>query len=587
MFVPPTNPSTATSKGRKSAPVTSTSRQGPNNGVPPVPQQQLSYPTSGQSTTNPTISARNPGTISGGQLTSTPSITPPTANGPLVPPSVTTSLVAEASISPFVVDAGHILAARDIQSSPSPGQRRVLRPLFHVTSSDVVISVIECEVVSGLLAFGLSTGEVYVCRVPTNDSVNDNFEDRWVLQERPILVGRMPSEVSQLAWAAPRGGGGIRPMLHLVCCCSGQCLKVFSNCAGDRLRHRTNTSSSSDQARQSASGWTEEVVEIQDCVAVAWSCGGSGQCSATPGGHISSFTSSSALVQHELALICACTKQRIVVCQRRDDGYGVWAEAHAFSASSTVTAPPTGEGAVATNRRSAASAVVSAVSAGREISSVAVGDCGQGSAVAVGDQEGWLRLYAVMTTTPQPPSSGSATLASLLFQLHHGSLPNQSKTNSVAAVGIVGGIRDVAWGAAQGRSFTPLAYVLGAELVVLLVANSLGALLDPTTPVGTLVGVRHIHLLDEVLKVTWNPSGTRFTTSHSDGTVRVYTVTSNLRDVRHRSNSTAAQQPADDGDTPLTGGCSARLVEKYVVGVGEVGRSVAPYSVDPLERGYL
>jgi hypothetical protein len=517
--------------------------------------------------------------------------------------------------STFVVDAAMMVENRGADGNGTrlgapqcTKPRRLLTPLFHVTECDATITAIECGPPnSGVMAFALSTGDVYVCRAPSGEGGIARGSGRSV-DWAPVHIGAMPTAVTQLAWASPCITSTYRCVLHLVCCCPGRGVKVFTNDSTAAVAGGNSAQGApSDAAKQ---GWSEETVEVDDCVAVAWSSS-SPVTSSGPG-------QNPLTLQHELSLVCVSGKQRIVCCQRRDEGYGVWVEAYAYSgtggahAAASQWVPSADAGTVAgTSAPKAGQQAPKRSTPGhptKDVSCVAVScdacaGAPAGNMLAVGDYDGWVRVFEAPTlqgTARQGGASGGAGPANgstsgplTLLQLHHSTLVALSSAAGLSAPAPVvtspmcGGVRHVAWAAAQGRSFAPLAYVAGTDLVVVLVANALSSLLDNTIAIGTVLGYRRVVLDEEVFKVTWNPSGTRITTSHADGTVRVYCLTTTARDTRRaRANSSAAmpvhQTGASEGPQAVDGHAVFPLVERYSVGVEEMSRSVAPYAADPL-----
>lgn len=489
--------------------------------------------------------------------------------------------------------------------------RRLLKPLFHVAACDAMITSIECGPPnSGVMAFGLSSGEVYICRAPSSEVGGGVARDSgrasidWELT--PVRIGTMSSAVTQLAWATPRVNSTTRSVLHLVCCCPGRGVKVFSNDPFSRPTGKETT----DAARR---GWVEETVEVEDCVAVAWSSSSPLSPSSSAG-----HANNPLMLQNELSLICVSGKQKIVCCHRRDDGYGAWVEAHSFSGVGTTSGGGAHALQAAAIDASAGSSAPkqqapkrSSSSMSRDVSCIAVScdacaaGAPAGNMLAVGDYDGWVRVFeapslqgfarsGATASGSAPTAGGNGSGPLILLQLSHSvlvSLANgaggTTSSTTPQPLSPCHGVRHVAWAAAQGRSFAPLGYVAGTELVVLLIANALCNLLDNTIAVGTVLGYRRVVLDEEVFKMTWNPSGTRITTSHADGTVRVYCLATTYRDPRRARASSSAAMPVllhQDGQPQprSTDSLHFPMVEKYFVGIDEMSRSVAPYAADPL-----
>jgi WD40 repeat protein len=198
----------------------------------------------------------------------------------------------------------------------------------------------------------------------------------------------------------------------------------------------------------------------------------------------------------------------------------------------------------------------------RELTAIAVAE--NGTLIAVGDQEGMVRCFEM---TPERRVHSNPVFALLPVKAGGGVV------NSTT--------RCLSWAASNGRSYFSLVMATSSELCVIMFANALHYLLEGTTgvspstsnaaaqaPLGLKrLGFRRMEMLEsDILKVAWNPLGTRLTTSHTDGTVRVFSVTVTYREAKLRGTD-PSQSSAVQGDA-------------LIVDLMEVSRAVAPFSTE-------
>lgn len=465
---------------------------------------------------------------------------------------------AASQMAPLTVDSGWLRGAAAAAGMGGSSAARVMRPWFHVTSGDATVVSLEHHAHSGLTAFALSSGEVFVTRPEL--AVQVGSPPPWL-----SFVGKLPGAASQICWA-PWQYGSI-----FACCCPGKCAKVFS----------CQPSATAGAHRDDA--WTEELVDVQDCLAVAF-CSLSSQSSAS------------------LRLVCACARGTIAVCQRGDESFGAWTDAsyHSVLADLIPQQPPTtttdgkslatAPGAQnSSTRRPGQGGAAPAAGTNRDLLSVSVAE--GGSLLACGDAEGFVRLcelqsegkkgLSVRVIAVIPPAfTGSPTTGAKGIV----ATPNATPHSHAVAV------RHLAWGPSNGRSFMPLAYGSSTELNVILFATAAHFLMlnesEATVhhhPYKRLGGRSMAVAPDrELLKITWNPVGTRISTSHIDGVTRIYALSVTHRDM-------AAMPPAGPTvPSPEAGGAIAASVraptntpastDAFYVDFLEVARAVAPSS---------
>jgi len=500
--------------------------------------------------------------------------TAPLASSTQSVPTTSYTQPTASQMAPLSVDSGWLRSAA-AAAGIGGTTARVMRPWFHVTSGDATVVSLEHHAHSGLTAFALSSGEVFVTRPEL--AVNATTPPPWL-----SFVGKLPGAVSHICWA-PWQYGSI-----FACCCPGKCAKVFS-CQ----------SSGAGSSRDDASPWTEELVDVQDCLAVAF-CSLSTQPSAP------------------LRLICACARGIIAVCQRGDESFGAWTDA-SYHQVAEISSSLSGSGgdvggkpsaslsasvnqtATTVSRRSGNPSI--SIATARDLLSVSVAE--GGSLLACGDAEGFVRLcelqadgkkgLVVRVVAVIAPAGLSSTSTSP---------PKGPSVNSSAPLSPMHGqqtlaIRHLAWGPSNGRSFIPLAYGSNTELNVILFATATHflALLETTamtssapTSVDAIqshhqtykrLGGRSMVIAPdrELLKLTWNPIGTRLSTSHIDGVTRIFALSVAHRDVAAMPPAAPPASMSSDvtlwvkapTNTPIT-------TDAFYVDFLEVARAVAPSS---------
>lgn len=360
----------------------------------------------------------------------------------------------------------------------------VMSPVFHFTSHDTTIVAMEHNNHCRLLALSTSKNEVFVTLTQSMPVVEDaaaamgqsgpTLDERlqgWDPAAMTVLVDRLSFPCTQLRWAPWQHG------VYLVGICPGKEVRVY---------------------RYSHGRWTLDaaITEPSDCLAFALSA--------------------------QFTLACACRQGRILLLTRRavPGEEKAWTVCHRYSPSP----PSSARGGEAGGRRHEPGA--GPVSGGLFGDCLAVDFDESGSLLAAVDLKASVRVYGV--------SNEGKAISHVAF----------AKDSALGKRSGSGGFRQVAWSPSAGRSFLVLAVVFSSRIHLWIFRrprhlNAAGMSMNAGAAAGggggrssgggqPLVQLQLLAesrvLCEEVAKLSWNTTGTRFVTSHSDSSVHVWAL---------------------------------------------------------------
>lgn len=405
----------------------------------------------------------------------------------------------------------------------------IMSPIFHFTSHDTTIVAMEHSNHSKLLALVTSKNEVFVTLTQLMPVVEDvvavmeqngpTLDERlqdWDPAAMSVLVDRLPFPCTQLRWAPWQHG------VYLAAICPGQQVRI---------------------SRYSHGRWALDaaIVEPADCLAFAFSA--------------------------QFTLACACRGGRIVLLTRRatpgEDS--TWTVCHRHVPTAAV-AQAGADGNVG-RPRAESPPRRSGGGGGGGGSPAHLGDClsadfdESGSLLAVVHQHACVRVYAV---TNEGTKIGHVVFAK-----------DGVSSKRRAGAGSLGGYRQVAWSPSAGRSFLILAIVFPNRIHLLFFRrprhlNAAGMPANMGSAAGGARGSvrggavqappQQLQLLaestamcEEVAKLSWNTTGTRFVTSHSDSSVHVWALDITYQQTQQAPLATLFRDRVDAADGGMAG----------------------------------
>lgn len=366
----------------------------------------------------------------------------------------------------------------EVSLSPTCSLSNSMRHLFHFTASDAVILAMEHNSHSKLLALSTSKNEICVTstsRIPLGGGAHEAKvgQQEWDPAEATVLLDSLPHPCTFLAWGPWQHG------TYLACVCRGWEVRFY------RLSHGQ---------------WSlDEIVEVQGCTCVAFSC---------------YFT-----------LACVTADGNLLIfAQTKDKESSRWS----ICSDQFLEEEKRNLSVQLSNR-------------GRSVKSyTCVGWDETGNLLAVGSDEGGFCVFYILD---EGHCIGAVAYSSYSF--------SQS----------CGGFRQVSWAPGAGRSFLVLATLTSNELALFLFQRPRDKEEGGDRP-RTFAEAQQLHLLahtkvnvEDVTELSWNTSGVRFVTAHTDGKVCLWALevsysrghNLSFRDVENATSSNSSSSSENCG----------------------------------------